>query len=695
MTPGAAATPPRPGSSYVLAAVAGAALAVTGELALPALGAQGVALLAAARLRRRPRAGQRSGPLLNAALLAIVLACVGLWLRGALAIVALAHFAHLATGLQLLDARPRHSDFLLVALALFQVLLAANLTDSPLFPPLLVVFTLAMTWTLVVHTLWSEAIAAGEPWAAERAAAPGLARTTALAAGLSLVLAVAIFLVLPRVRSGALSAPGLLAAPQAGFSDRIVLGDLGRIRQDPTVALRVETVHGTPPPRDQAYWRGLAFDHFDGRHWTVTPPGRELLARAADLGVRLPAGRPRARVTQRLLREPVAAGVIFTAGVAARVAGSFGRLESDASGGLYAPESESDRIAYEIEAETEQPDLATLRADRAAPPEGAEGLRFLALPALPEEVTALALRITAGADTDADRLAALERHLRETGRYADRPPPERAGDPRSPIEAFLLDRSEGHCEYFASGMVVLARALGLPARLVNGFAGGSENALGGFVELARSDAHAWVEVHFEHAGWVRYDPTPADARLRAEAPGLLAQLRGVGSALEHWWYRHVVEFDRSHQMRALREGWLAWRRWRDEAGAASSRAAARPADGGRGPDLRALAPWAAGAAVAAALGGLWWRRRRRRRGARLPSFYGEALHLLERHRGLVRAPSVPAREFARAASREVPPAAAAALWTLTEDYLAARFGGRRPAAPHAALRTLRDTLPRR
>lgn len=695
MRPGAPAMPPRPVSSFVLAAVAGAALAVTGELAPAALLAQGAALLAAAGLRRRPRAWQQRGRLLNLALLVIVLACAGLWLRGALAIVALAHFAHLATGLQLLDARPRRSDFLLVALALFQVLLAANLTDSPLFPPLLVIFTPAITWTLVVHTLWSEAIAAGEPWAADRAAAPGLGTTIAVATGLSLLLAVAIFLVLPRVRSGALSAPGLLGAPQAGFSDRIALGDLGRIRQDPTVALRVETLRGTPPPRGEAYWRGLAFDHFDGRHWSVTPPGRELIARATDLGVRLPATRPRSRLTQRLLREPVTAGVLFTSGVPVRVEGSFGRLETDASGGLYAPESEDDRIAYEIEAGVGMPDLADLRADHALPPAGADGLRYLALPALGEEVTALALRITAGSDTDADRIAALERHLRETGRYADRPPPERAGDPRSPIEVFLLGGTEGHCEYFASGMVVLARALGLPARLVNGFAGGSENPIGGFVELTRSDAHAWVEVHFERAGWVRYDPTPADARLRAETPGLLAELRGLGSALEHWWYRHVVEFDRSRQLQALREGWLAWRRWRDQVGTTPARAAGRPPARRAWPAPGALVPWAAGAVAVAGATGLWWRRRRRLRGARPPAFYGEALRLLERHRGLVRAPAVPAREFARAVSSEVPPAAAAALWTLTEAYLAARFGGRRPAAPDAALRTLRDTLPHR
>lgn len=695
--PAAAAMPPRPLAAYALAAVAGAALAVTGELLLPALAAQAAALAASLCWRHRPRAWQRRGAFLNAALVAIVLGSAGLWLRGALAIVALAHFAHLAQGLQILDARPRRSDFLLVALALFQVLLAANLTDSLLFPPLLVVFVLAMTWTLVVHTLWSEALAAGEPFSAERAAAPGLARTTLAAAGLSLVLAIAIFLVLPRIRSGALAAPGLLASPQAGFSDRIALGDLGRIRQDPTVVLRVETLAGRPPPREEAYWRGLAFDHFDGRHWSVTPPVRQMLSRGTDLGLRLAGAGRRAPLSQRILREPVAAGVLFAAGAPAAIEGSFGRLETDANGGLYAPESELDRVQYELAVDVRQPDPAGLRDDRAVPPPGPGGERYLELPPLADAVTALALRVVEGTRTDAERVAAIERHLRETGRYADQPPPEAAGDPRSPIETFLLEQTSGHCEYFASGMVVLVRALGIPARLVNGFAGGSENPIGGFVELTRSDAHAWVEVHFEKAGWVRYDPTPVDARLRADTPGALAQLRGLGSALEHWWYQHVVEFDRSHQMRALRDGWVAWRRWRAALREPAARAAAAPRKpGGTGLDLPALAPLGAGLVAAAALawGGRRWRRRRVR-GARVPAAYGEALRLLERHRGLVRAPAVPAREFAREASRAVPPAAAAAFWSLTEAYLAERFGGHRPAAPRAALRTLRDTLRRR
>jgi transglutaminase-like putative cysteine protease len=689
----AAALPPRPLSSYGLAAVAGLSLAITGQILWAALALHALAWSASLRWRARPRIWQRSPLVLNAALAAIALFSMSMWVRGAIALVALAHFAHLAQALQLVDARPRRSDFLLVALALFQMILAANLTDSVLFPTLLVLFVVAMVWTLVVHTLWSESLAAGEPWSEERALTPGLLRTTLGATGLSLVVAFAIFLVLPRVRSGALAAPSFLGTPQAGFSDRIALGDLGRIRQDGTVVLRVETLRGTPPVRSHAYWRGLAFDHFDGRNWSVTPSSRVLVSRAPDLGVDLARQRPPAGLVQRILREPVASGVLFSAGAPAELEGSVGRLERDVNGGLYAPETETDRVQYTITSAETRPSLPELREDHTAPPPGT-GARELQLPPLSPKIQELAERITAGLPDDADRVAAIERYLQKEGRYSDQPPPERPGDPRSPVETFLLEDTAGHCEYFASGMVVLLRSLGIPARLVNGFAGGEENPIGGFVELARSDAHAWVEVHYARAGWVRYDPTPADARLRALSTHWFARLRNVGSALELLWFQHVVEFDRSHQMRALRAAWLAWRHWRG--GPARQAGHARPAPLGPRFDPRALAP-VLGIGLGAALLAFFLARgwRRRRGGPGVPPAYAEALRLLERQRGLVRRPAMPARDFARLAARQVPPAAAAAFWSLTEGYLEERFGGRRTPVPRRALRTLRDTLRRR
>src|SRR4029453_19618583 len=85
--------------------------------------------------------------------------------------------------------------------------------------------------------------------------------------------------------SGPLLGGGALAGSAAAFSDRVSLGALGRIRGDPTIALRVETVRGTAPSVAAAYWRGLAFDRVDGRSWAVTPSGRAAAARGSALGV--------------------------------------------------------------------------------------------------------------------------------------------------------------------------------------------------------------------------------------------------------------------------------------------------------------------------------------------------------------------------------------------------------------------------
>jgi transglutaminase-like putative cysteine protease len=682
---------PRPLSSYAVVLVSAAALALTGQVAMPALVVHAVALVVSLRTRLAPSAWQRSAWALNAGLLLSIGFAAQLWLRGELALLALAHFTHLAQALQLLDARARRSDFLLVALALFQVVLAANLTDSILFPPLLLAFLVATVWTLIQHTLWMEAMAAGEVWSAQRAFAPRLLRTTLLASGAAVVLALGIFLFLPRLQSGPLLSGAGFGGAAAGFSDRVSLGDLGRIRSDPTLALRVETLRGTPAAPEHAYWRGLAFDRFDGRSWSVTPATRELLADTSDLGVRVTETRPVSDLVQRVLREPVASGVLFGAGLAIKVEGGVGRVERDPNGGLYAPETTADRVHYTVESHATAPDARALRDDVARPPTRG-GERFLALPSLVPEIAALAQSITQSAESDFERALAVERWLRENGRYSDTPPVAAADDPRSPIERFLLERTEAHCEYFASAMVVLLRSVGVAARLVNGFAGGRTNEFGGFVELSRSDAHAWVEVHFERAGWVRFDPTPPDLRLRVAHASLLAELRDLAGAAEHWWYRHVVEFDRSTQLRAMRSGWLAWRRWRDDR--ARPVAAVEP-EPERWAGVRFAGWWrpalAAGGAIAALAIALQWRRSRRRRGP-LPAAYAEALALLARERGLVREPATPARDFARHAARSVPPAAAAAFWTLTEDYLAERFGGRRAPAARRKLRTLRDSL---
>ena len=119
----------------------------------------------------------------------------------------------------------------------------------------------------------------------------------------------------------------------------------------------------------------------------------------------------------------------------------------------------------------------------------------------------LARQITRGLDNNYDKAIAIERWLE------DEPAATRSSSPipasTEPIDFFLFDRKKGHCEYFASAFAVLARAVGIPTRQVNGFLGGEWNEYQGYVAVRAGDAHSWAEVYFPGKGWVTFDPTPA------------------------------------------------------------------------------------------------------------------------------------------------------------------------------------------
>ncbi len=690
---------PRPASAWTLVAVASAALWITQQLALWAVAIQLVAMLLSLWRRTAPFAWQTNAVVLNLGMMGVSGATIHVALQGGPATVGLAHFAALAQGLQLIDARPRRTEFLLVALALFQVILASNLTDSVFFPPLLIAFLFAATWTLMVHTLRADAAEAGDRRGADLALTPSLFRVTLLASSASVAIALVLFVLLPRLHSSVLQAPNLGEGfGTSGFSDHVALGDIGRIRKDSTVVLRVETLEGEAPGMLDAYWRGLAFDHFDGKTWSVTPPTKTRVPGSAEIGVWLKSSGGPPNLVQRILREPVQGGVLFGMDTAQQLQGSVHRLERDLNGGLYATDQIADRVRYTIASRRVRWSDDQLRTDLAVaprenrgatlrPPNAAE--RYLQIPELSDAVAALAREITEGAATDAERVRAIERYLLQNGRYSDTPPIVAPDSERSPLEAFLFDGMEAHCEYYASALVILARSLGIPSRLVNGFAGGRENKLGGFVEVSRAHAHAWAEVHYARAGWVRYDATPPDLRQRAEGPiAFDERVRQLASALEHWWFQRIVGFDRADQMSALRRGWLAWRNFSNSPGSAGSAPRAKRKAfafdaGWREPVLAAVG--------IAALLVLLWRIRTTRAQTAVPNYYGRALRALSR-RGLIREPATGARDFARASSEALAEPAAAAFSRLTESYLGERFGGRAPVDPERDLRDLRRAL---
>jgi len=695
---------PRPAAAWWMSLVASASLWLTEQLPLWVVLVQLVTYAVSYSTRENPPPFRRSPIWLNVFMFGITTVTIRSALEGNPATISLAYFTSLAQGLQLLDARPRKSEFVLVALSLFQVILASNLTDSVFFPPLLVVFLVTVTWTLLVHTLAIEAAEAGDPASASRVITRDLRRTTILATTISLVLAGILFVTLPRLKGNLMRGGSGTTLALSGFSDRVSLGTVGRIRKDQSIVLRVQsaTEDAPLPPPDEAYWRGLAFDAFDGRDWSISKEER-LADRRPVTGV----GRfgivlapeveaaSSSLVAQRILREPVEAGVLFTAGEAVRIEGPFQGLERDRNDGLYLPGRGDERIRYTIWSRPSERDAVRLRADTATPPleprpGGARpATRYLALPALDARVHARAAALIADAGTDFERALALRDSLRRDGRYTDAPPPL-GDDDTSPIEAFLLGELEGHCEYFASAMVVLARSAGLPARLVNGFAGGLPNEVGGFIEVSRADAHAWVEIHFADAGWVRFDPTPPDLRLRAsDDPSLWLRMAQLGSAIELWWFQRVVDFDSADQIGALRGLWTRWRR--DRGGAEETTEPAQPSPSLSNP-LRDVDPLVVFTAVVLlAAGFVWLRRSGAGEGPEIPEAYRRALDLLRRV-GLTRGATTSARAFATVVATQLPPEGSAAFDRITTDYLAERFG-RRPAGDlTAALETLEHAV---
>ena len=130
---------------------------------------------------------------------------------------------------------------------------------------------------------------------------------------------------------------------------------------------------------------------------------------------------------------------------------------------------------------------------------------YLQLPDnLSPKIVALAREITKNATTTYDRVNAITDYLRNTITYTttvENPP---AG--QDPLEWFLFDSKKGFCNYYATAEVILLRSLGIPTRMVVGFAQGKFDGQYTYT-VRQADSHAWPEVYFSEVGWVEFEPT--------------------------------------------------------------------------------------------------------------------------------------------------------------------------------------------
>jgi len=490
-------------------------------------------------------------------------------------------------------------------------------------------------------------------------------------AGATLALGLGIFFLIPHIGTGYFRAGGSIRQQVSGFSGRVELGSINRIKRNHEIVMRVRS-NSPLPPGGTLRWRGMTFDAYDGRSWTRTQASIAWM-RIGSGGFRLatPTGLPLFDYSISL--EPLDTPALFAAAEALQVdSRDFLHLGSADDGALQLTAVRRNRIDYEVRSELTD----MLRLNRRLEGLGRDypaaiAATYLPLPPLDPGIRGVADELAAGATDPLAIAERIERGLKERYTYTLDVQDDGVADP---LARFLLARAPGHCEYFATAMAVMLRVQRVPSRVVTGFLRGGYSDLHGTLLVRQSDAHSWVEVYFPAHGWVAFDPTPPQPE-EAGASFWARWVRGLEQVEIAWdtWVIGLDLRDQSAILSAIRDA--------ASGGIAAAAAFARGASG--------LAPGTAALLLTALLGAiaaLGWRRLRfsglfppgwRRRPARarldpILGIYSRFLRELAR-RGVSRQPSHTPHELVRLAIERagVPREGT----ELTDLYCRVRYGG--------------------
>lgn len=294
----------------------------------------------------------------------------------------------------------------------------------------------------------------------------------------------------------------------AGLPRRHLIGSGPELSRRVVMVVSVDASKAKPgPPPRRYYWRSLTYDHYTGRGW-LTGPTQMTEYRAGEVFAL--ATSPIYRTVRQRVRtilDPLAGSGQALGGLL-YVAGTLVTADHDYSVAWRSPGdlfgATIGTAAYRAESFVPVLSEAQLRAARSVYPEWVLD-RYLALPGeIPARVLSLARELTATAPTPYDRAQAIEAYLRTFPYTLDVPVPPFG---RDVVDYFLFDLQQGYCDYYATAMVVLARAAGLPARLVVGYASGIYDADNARYVVTEAHAHSWVEIYFADYGWVEFEPT--------------------------------------------------------------------------------------------------------------------------------------------------------------------------------------------
>lgn len=288
-------------------------------------------------------------------------------------------------------------------------------------------------------------------------------------------------------------------ASLSGFSRSLTLH--GSFHLANTPVLRITS------PRAE-YWRAIVYDQYTNHGWLSSDPiDQRSLSAGANIGP--PTDQQRAAIAQQVTvlvprgnylvgaSQPMSFSRPVNAQAFPDTAGSAVDLVDVSS-----VQPVEKGMQYTVTSDVSIATAAELRtANQAYSPDIRQ--RYLSLPPIPERVHQLALSLTAGQPDPYDKAVAIESYLRTFPYTLDVPTPPANQDG---VDYFLFTEKKGYCDYFASAMAVMLRSVGIPARVVSGYATGSPQGNGTYL-VRDADSHSWTEAYFPPFGWIPFEPS--------------------------------------------------------------------------------------------------------------------------------------------------------------------------------------------
>jgi transglutaminase-like putative cysteine protease len=313
---------------------------------------------------------------------------------------------------------------------------------------------------------------------------------------------------------------GVNSPPSGGSGsgrDRLVLS--GPVQLSQRVVMQVQA-------DEPSYWRGATYDTWTGRDWMSSdkfPVNRTEKQTVFPQRFAL-----RKRVKASFEINQSRSDLIYTPDEPAQLSIPYkvftrtGDANLSDYSSLRAKKPAIPSLKYSVDAFTSTASAQDLRGAPTDLPDWVK--RYTQLPDTPQRVRDLSNTLTRRFTNNYDKAVAVEQFLRRYPYTLDvKPPPA----DRDAVEYFLFDLKQGYCDYFATTMVVLLRAQGIPARLATGYVAGKfDNNTRKFV-VTEEEAHSWPEVYFPNYGWMAFEPSgyrppivrPEESVAAATAPG--------------------------------------------------------------------------------------------------------------------------------------------------------------------------------